>query len=201
MSLDPEQQTRVLDSAVELFTRHELNSITIDQITEISGVSAFDLVRHYRSKENLLASVLDRELELMSAAAYAPELRMPGETLRDELETVGRTILAEYRNRLPLLSKLVLESMKDSQVGALFYRTFIVQGRRLFAEFLNTRKQLGEVRHDLDVEAAAAMLLSFLTSVIMLGEMCGGKTVETIDDHRVITQMSEVFLRGIQTKL
>ena len=200
MSLTPEQQTRVLDSAVELFANHELNSITIDQITVLSGVSAFDVVRHYRSKENLLSALLERELELMSAAAYSPELRMPGETLQDELAGVARSILSEYRLRLPLLSKLVRESMRDPQVGAQFYRVFIVQGRNLFAEFLNTRMQLGEVRPDLDVEAAAAISLSFLTSVIVLGEMCGGKSVETIDDERVIAQMSEVLLKGIQSK-
>ena len=200
MSLTPEQQNRVLDSAVELFARHELNSITIDQITQLSGISAFEMVRHYRSKENLLAAVLERELELMSAAAHAPELRMPGETLRDELQGLARIILMEYRHRLPLLSKLLMESMRDPQVGMLFYKTFIVQGRLLFTEFLNTRKQLGEVRLDLDIEAAAAMFLSLLTSVVLLGELCGGKQVENIDDQRVITQMSDVLLRGIHSK-
>jgi AcrR family transcriptional regulator len=200
MSLTPEQQNRVLNSAVDLFARHDLNSITIDQITQMSGISAFDMVRHYRSKENLLSAVLERELELMSAAAHAPELRMPGETLRDELQGLARIILAEYRHRLPLLSKLLMESMRDPQVGVLFYKTFIVQGRLLFSEFLNTRMELGEVRPELDVEAAAAMFLSFLTSVVLLGEMCGGKNVETFDDQRVITQMSDVLLRGIQNK-
>ena len=105
MSLDPEQQTRVLDSAVELFTHHELNSITIDQITEISGVSAFDLVRHYRSKENLLASVLDRELELMSAAAYAPVIQAAPSGTRDGASTeAGRLEAKQHQGDRPAAS-------------------------------------------------------------------------------------------------
>lgn len=200
MTLSPEQQNRVLDTALELFEKLDLSEITLDQVTRASGVSAFDIVRHYRSKENILTAVLERELELMSAAAQAPELRMPGETLRDELTFLARIILDEYRRRLSFLGKLVGEALKDQEVGAIFYRTFILQGRRLFAEFLNARKEVGELREGLDVEAAAAMFLAFLTSVFLLVELCGGRQVEAIDDESMISKMCDVFLNGVRTR-
>ena len=68
MALTPEQQTRVLDTAIDLFAKKNLDDITLDHVTKASGVSAFDIVRHYHSKENILAAVLERELELMSSA-------------------------------------------------------------------------------------------------------------------------------------
>jgi AcrR family transcriptional regulator len=200
MTLSPEQQNRVLDTALELFEKLDLSEITLDQVTKASGVSAFDIVRHYRSKENILSAVLERELELMSAAAHSPELRMPGETLRDELQFLARIILDEYRRRLSFLGKLVGEALKDQEVGAIFYRTFIMQGRQLFAEFLNARKEVGELREGLDVEAAAAMFLAFLTSIFLLVDLCGGRQVETIDDEDVITKMCDVFLNGVRAR-
>jgi AcrR family transcriptional regulator len=199
MALSPEQQTRVLDSAIELFAARDLADITLDHVTRISGVSAFDIVRHYHSKENILAAVLDRELELMSAAALATDLRMPGETLSDELQVLARVILEEYRRRLPFLGKLVNESMRNAEVGALFYKAFIVQGRLLFTQFLKTRQEVGDVREGLDIEAAAAMFLSFLTSVVLV-EALGGRKVETVDEERVITQMSDIFLNGVRKR-
>jgi AcrR family transcriptional regulator len=199
MALTPEQQTRVLDSAIELFATKNLMDITLDHVTKVSGVSAFDIVRHFHSKENILAAVLERELELMSSAALATDLRMPGETVKDELQLLARVILEEHKRRLPFLGKLLVESLNSPEVGALFYKTFIVQGRLLFTQFLKSRQEVGEVRNVLDIEVAAAMFLSFLMSVIV-GEVSGGSKVETIDEERVITQMSDILLNGIRKR-
>src|SRR6478752_3836377 len=125
MNLSSEQQRMVLDGAVKLAATQELSSITLDHLTKVSGISAFDIVRHYHSKEKILAAVLERELELIAGSVPSPELRFPG----------------EYRSRLTFLGKLLTEAMKNPEVGAMFYRTFIMQGRLLFTEFLNVRKR------------------------------------------------------------
>ena len=197
-ALSPEQQRMVLDGAVQLFARSDLDGITLDKLSRACGVSAFDIVRHYQSRENILSAVLDRELELMAAAVHAPELRMPGETLRDELYVLARVILQEYRNRMPFLGRLLGESLHDAKTAAIFYRSFIVEGRRLFTEFLNERRRLGELREDLDVEAAAAIFLAALTGPLLLVEVFGGREVEAIDDDRLLAGITAVFLNGVR---
>jgi AcrR family transcriptional regulator len=198
MSLSAEQQRTVLDAAVKLALTHELSAITLDHLTKASGVSAFDIIRHYHSKEKILAAVLERELELIAGSVPSPELRFPGENLRDELQVLGKIMLHEYRVRLPFLGTLLTEAIKNPEVGAMFYRTFIVQGRLLFTEFLNVRKRLGELREDLDVEASAAFFLSALTFILLVVELYGGKQVEALDEERLVRSMSDVFLRGIE---
>jgi AcrR family transcriptional regulator len=197
-ALNSEQQRMVLDSAVLLFEGDDFASISLDKLARTSGVSAFDIVRHYQSRENILSAVLERELDLMASAAHVPELRMPGETLRDELHVLAGVILQEYRSRVPFLRRLLAQSLQDSHVGSLFYRCFIVQGRRLFTEFLNDRKALGELRADLDVEAAAAVFLAALTGPILLIEIFGGRDVEVLDDERLLASIADVFLRGVR---
>lgn len=187
----------VLDGAVQLFAREDLDDISLDQLARVSGVSAFNIVRHYQSRENILTAVLERELALMAAAAHAPELRMPGETLRDELHVLGGVIIQEYRRRLPVLGRLLAAAMRNPEAGALFYRTFIVQGRLLFTEFLNERRKVGELREDIDVEAAAAIFLAALTGPLLLTELFGGKRVENLDDERLLRELSNLFLEGV----
>ncbi len=97
----PDERQRVLDSALDLCARHSLSDIGLDHLAHAAGVSAFDIVRTFQSKENILKAVLERELEMMAAAAHDPALRMPGETFRDELVVLARIILDEYRRRLP----------------------------------------------------------------------------------------------------
>jgi AcrR family transcriptional regulator len=197
-ALTSEQQRMVLDSAVLLFEGDDFASISLDNLARTSGVPAFDIVRHYQSRENILSAVLERELELMASAAHVPDLRMPGETLRDELHVLAGVILQEYRSRVPFLRRLLAQSLQDPHVGSLFYRCFIVQGRRLFTEFLNERKALGELRADLDVEAAAAVFLAALTGPILLIEIFGGRDVEVLDDERLLASIADVFLRGVR---
>jgi AcrR family transcriptional regulator len=196
--LSAEQQKKVLDGAVHLFAENEPREISLDQLSRVCGVSAFDIVRHYQSRENILSAVLDRELDLMAAAAHRPEFRLPGETLRDELHVIGGVILQEYRARLPFLGKLLVEATRNPEVGALFYRTFIREGRLLFTEFLKERMQLGELRESLDIEAAAAIFLAALTGPLLLCELYGGRLVEPLDDDRLLDQIADIFLKGVE---
>ena len=195
--LTPEQQRLVLDTALQLMSEQDLANISLEQLTHASGVPAFDIVRHYQSKENILAAVLERELELMAGGVPSPELRFPSETLRDELQVLAKLMLQEHRARLPFLGKLLVEAIQNPEVGVLFYRKFIQQGRLLFAEFLNIRKQRGELREDVDVEAAAAMFISALSGILLVVELFGGKQVEPLDEERLVRELTAIFLRGI----
>jgi AcrR family transcriptional regulator len=199
-ALDSEQRRVVLDSAMKLFEKYPLKEMTLEKLTKLSGVPAFDIIRQFHSSDNILKAVLERELELMAAAAQAPELRMPGETIEDELRVLASVILGQYRKRLPFMGKLVNEALSDQKVGALYYSTFIVQGRLLFAEFLRVRREFGELRDGVDIEAASAIFLSSLIGSVMTFELFGGKQVESLDDDRLLCQMCGTFLDGISRK-
>src|SRR6266566_7485144 len=121
MRLSTEQQRMVLDGAVKLASTQEISSISLEHLTKASGVSSFDIIRHYHSKENILAAVLERELELIAGAVPTPELRFPSETLRDELQVLAQMMLQEYRARLPFLDKLFVAALQNPEVGVLFY--------------------------------------------------------------------------------
>jgi TetR/AcrR family transcriptional regulator len=196
-ALTPEQQRLVLDSATKLMATYNLSDITLEQLTHACGISAFDIVRHYHNKENILAAVLERELELIAGAVPSPELRFPSETLRDELHVIAKIMLQEYRSRIPFMGKILTETMQNPEVGALFYSKFILQGRLLFTEFLNIRKERGELRDDVDVEAAAALFLAALNGILLVVELFGGKYVEPLDEERVVREMSDIVLNGI----
>ena len=196
-ALDPERQRVVLDSALKLFEQYPLKDITLDKLTKVSGVPAFDIIRHFQSSENILKAVLERELELMAAVAQAPELRMPGETIEDELRILAGVIFDQYRKRMQFMSKLMGESLKDPKVGELYYSTFIVQGRQLFAEFLRVRSEFGELQSGVDIEAASATFLASLIGSLMTFELFGGKHVETLDEERLLRQVCRTFLHGV----
>lgn len=200
IGLTTERRRDVLDGAMQLFEKYPLKEITLDRLSKTCGVRAFDIIRGFHSSENILRAVLERELQFMSAAAMAPELRMPGETLQDELRVLAGIIFDQYRKRMPFMGKLAGEAMADQNVGALYYETFVVQGRKLFAQFLRDRCQLGELREDVDIEAAAAIFLASLIGSVMTFELFGGRQVESLDQERFLDQTCRNFLTGIARK-
>src|SRR5689334_22155607 len=123
-NLSAEQQRMVMDSVLQLFATTKLSEITLEQLARASGVTAFDIVRHYQSKENILSAVLERELEMISGAVPSPELRFPSETLQDELQVLARVMLQEYRARMKFMGNLMIEAIQNQDVGVLFYRKF-----------------------------------------------------------------------------
>ncbi|MBI3941095.1 MAG: TetR/AcrR family transcriptional regulator [Acidobacteria bacterium] len=194
--LSAEEQKRVLDSTMELLSRGGLQATFLDKVAEKCGIAAPRIYIHFGGSEGLIRAVLERELELIAGSAPVPELRFPGETLRDELEGMAHILIDECRTHIGFLGTMMTEAMRNPEFATVFYRTFIQRGRQLFTDFLKARQQRGELRADIDTEAAAAFFLSSLVFSLLLMELFGGKSVESMDDDRLVKGISELFLTG-----
>ena len=192
--LDVDQQWSVLDAALAVLSDRGLQATFVEEVSGRSDIPVASIYPHFGGTQQLIETLLSRELELIAGAVPVPELRFPGETIQDELEVLARLILTECRNQIGFLRTLLGEAFRNPKFGAIFYRTFIVKGRQLFTEFLTIRQGRGELRQD--VEGAAAFFLSALIFSLLLLELFGGKAVENFEDDRLVKSMSDVFLKG-----
>ena len=195
--LSTEQQRVVLDAALSVISKGGFTATIVEKIAEKCAITAPRIFLHFGGTERLLEAILERQLDLIAGSATVPELRFPGETLRDELQGMGRVILEVFRRHIGVLRAMLAEALRSPEFAEVFYRTFILRGRKLFVEFLEQRKERGELRADLDVDTAAAEYLTSLIMSLLLVEVFGGKSVETIDDEKLVTGMTELFLRGV----
>ncbi len=60
---NPEVRLRVLETASELFYRLGVRAVGVDMIVAEAGVAKTSLYRHFRTKDDLIASFLQREDE------------------------------------------------------------------------------------------------------------------------------------------
>ena len=187
----------VLDATHHLLGEEGLQADVIERVSRRSGVNPARIYLHFGGASRLMQSLLERELYLIAGSVAEPELRFPGETIGDELGVLAKILLDECRTHIGFLRTCLTEAMYNSEFGGVFYSTFIMRGRTLFAEFLNGRKARGELREDIDVEVAAAFFLSALIFSLLALEMLGGKEVEKVGDTRLIAGMSDLFLQGV----
>jgi AcrR family transcriptional regulator len=83
---------RIIRTAYELFTRHGLTAVGVDRIVAEAGVAKTTLYRHFRSKDDLIAEVVERHHQLLLRDWLEPETRKRGATPADQLLAVFETL-------------------------------------------------------------------------------------------------------------
>jgi AcrR family transcriptional regulator len=91
VTIGSEGRERILNEAYLLFIRHGFAEVSMQQIADTAGLTKATMYHHFRSKEDLFASVCRRELERMSAGVS--ELLAVGGPLAARLERVARFFL------------------------------------------------------------------------------------------------------------
>ena len=83
---------RIIRTAYELFTQSGLSAVGVDRIVAEAGVAKTTLYRHFRSKDDLIAEVLERHRQLWLRDWLEPETRKRGASPADRLVAVFETL-------------------------------------------------------------------------------------------------------------
>lgn len=108
-----EVATRILDAAAELVVKHGLRRCSVEEIAERSGLGRTTVYRRFESRDQILQTVLAREVRRFFAAiAEAVAGRGPIEDRVVEgflagLQAVHRSVLPELARQEPELLRLV----------------------------------------------------------------------------------------------
>lgn len=84
----PGARERILDTAYQLFSRHGIRDVGIDDIVRESGVARATLYRNFASKDDLALAFLERREQDWTYAAVEAEARRRGSTPEAQLLAV-----------------------------------------------------------------------------------------------------------------
>src|ERR687885_2023915 len=75
-----DRRTAILESALEVFSRHGYNGASIDEIAQAAGISKALIYEHFPSKKDLHVSLLERHVqEIFTRLAQTADTDEPGE--------------------------------------------------------------------------------------------------------------------------
>lgn len=177
---------RILDAAWHLFLRQGFTGTTVTEIEAASDLSpgSGSFYRHFRSKEEVLQAVVDREVERVDAARdLGPE---PDETGGDVRTALTRELLQRLDNLRRLQPLMLLVGREREHLG----RSKAKLGDLLVARNLSIRAQRLEAWMEAglvpkrDPQALAAVVLNALTgyhlSRSFFGRSPGGLSAEAV---------------------
>jgi AcrR family transcriptional regulator len=162
--VNDQASSAVLDRALELLSTHDLRDISVDHLSEASGVPSFDIIREFRSRERILEAVLNREAKLLVASLPPFE---------NDLPALANALIRGCQTRLPLLRRLLSEASRDKRVAALIHETFIGPLQWLLESFFRDEKNTSRKRED--VQLAARLFLNALVGSLIMREVFGGE--------------------------
>jgi AcrR family transcriptional regulator len=150
----PDTRTRILDTALRLFLARGSEGVAVTAIEEGAGLSpgSGSFYRHFRSKEEVLAAVVDREVDRAAARRVVPG----GADLAGDY-VAALAALDELR---PLVGLLIREG-KGLPHRDRVREVLAEQGFRLDADVLAARMAAGEIPVR-DAEAVASVVLCAL---------------------------------------
>ncbi|KQY06174.1 TetR family transcriptional regulator [Mycobacterium sp. Root135] len=95
---------RLVEVAVELFTRHSVAGTSLQMISDELGLTKSAIYHHFRTREELLGAVIEPLMAEVTALVEAAEARRGARARADHLIVGFATLAACNRELVPLLS-------------------------------------------------------------------------------------------------
>jgi len=155
---------RILLSAKHLFARNGYENTSTVAIAREAGTSESQLMKHFGSKQGLLAAILDRGWAGIIVRVQA----LPnGTTNERRLLAMLEAIVVELENDQELKELMTLEAKRVRKDGR---DVLMSRGYRQFAELfdalLSEMRSQEQLRPDLNLEAVRAGLIGMIESLL-----------------------------------
>ena len=196
-----DKRERILDAAIKVFARTGYHGSRVSDIACEAGI-AYGLVYHYfKNKEEILDTIFREQWSGFLAAL--DDIADGATSSEDKLLSVAALILNAYRVRADWVKVLVFEIQRSPRfsdpeqvraMGRLF---------QIVARILRAGQASGELRADLDPEAASYLFVGGLdivvtSRVLNVIEVEGGVAEQSQYYLKLARSLVDLLLRGIE---
>ena len=186
-------RSRLLKAALEVFAEAGIAGATTKAIARMAGVNEVTLFRHFHSKEQLLAAVVQQATALQTEALTHQEEWV--QDLKEDLTHYGwlyNTMLEEHE---ALIRTFIGEAKRHPQVAHRIIAEATQPLREKLINYLKNSLKRGKVRSDLRLEPA----IDLFTGMLLAGMLRRNAIPNFIHYNRedYIETCVDIFVRGI----
>jgi AcrR family transcriptional regulator len=159
------RQGQIVDAARKVIIKHGSEHITVKRIAKEVGISETAIYRHFKSKRDILSLLADNIEE--SLLGDITRATTEGHTPLEILDGVLRSHLSAVEQRRGISFQIIAEiiSLGDKKLNAKITGTLNKYISRL-KDILAEGEKAGEVRGDIDLEAAATALFGIIQGLV-----------------------------------
>lgn len=193
------QRDRILEAATRCFAERGFHEATIQDICDRAGLSKGGLYTYFRSKDEILAALIENNLS--DALRWAQSAADQGGSALQRLERVSETLIEriieahDAKAHTPqLMLEVWAEASKDPQLGDLLARGYD-QWRTFVTALFREGIAAGEIRADIDPELLAEIVVAMFDGLTLRESI----TKTKVNWRHVIATLRRALLEGVVT--
>jgi TetR/AcrR family transcriptional regulator len=192
----PERRIQLLRIAKGLFSEHGFEKTTAKEIAEAAGVTEAIVFRHFGSKQELYASILDRKAEEIGIDDWGSELDRLSKSENDEalVLSVIRHILEADRQD-PQFRRLLLQAALTGHPLRKISAQRLLPLHRFLCDYVKKRQERGAFQQ-CDPELAAHAIVS-IASYYGLAKILFGIDNMRIPEDEMAFGFARIILEGL----
>jgi TetR/AcrR family transcriptional repressor of mexJK operon len=159
MSVSSKKREAIIDAALKAFLEYGYGATTIDQIVNIAGGSKATIYKHFKDKDDLFNTVIDRLVKTGPMSQVIDVEEDPAKALVVYAESRLKAVFYEEHSSLRRL--VVGESGRFPNIARSYYETGPGYGHEQLHEYFNEHKKRGTLDID-DADLAASIFQGML---------------------------------------
>lgn len=196
-----DRRQQILNVAIRLFSQRGFRGTTTREIAHAAEVSEAIIFRHFATKQDLYAAILDYKACAAKVTDIARAIA-EAESRGDEavFEAIAKEMLRIRREDLDFFRLLLYSALEGHDLSRMFSERYVFQSVDPLREFIRERQRTGALRGiDPPIIARAFMgMISHYSMVKLL--FAPPETPFEITDDEVAQKFAEILMRGIGAK-
>ncbi|MFE8990701.1 TetR family transcriptional regulator [Streptomyces collinus] len=185
-----QRRQEILQIAMDTFAARGYNNASLQEIADRAGVTQAGVLHYFRSKAQLLTSVLDLR-DASDIEQLGPERPRGLAFLRHLVDTARRN--TEREGIVRLYAVLSAESVTEGHPAQDYFRERYAGLRAFVTEALAEASELGETRPGLDLEEAATAIIAVMDGLQIQWLLAPDSVDMAASTDRVITALLADF--------
>jgi AcrR family transcriptional regulator len=196
-----ERRLQILRVAMELFSQYGFRGTTTREIANAAGVSEAMVFRHFATKHELYAAIID--YKACSGRLESPQ-QFLGEFIgaKDDFAVfynLGLKILEHHQKDRDFMRLLLFSALENHELAELFLEQYIVQCYKFLGDYIKQRQKDGVFRTIEPRLMVRAFLGMFIHHSLNNSLWDKNGRLLKVSNEEAARQFTEIFLRGIKT--
>jgi AcrR family transcriptional regulator len=196
-----DRRQQILEVAVELFSQKGFRGTTTKEIAQAAGVNEAIIFRHFATKSELYAAIIDQKARSEDVQAWQTVLKEAMERSDDRhvFGEVAFRILEFHRHDDTAMRILFYSALESNELSRMIFRNHIMKTNQQLAAYVKKRIAEGAFRR-VDLMTAVRAFMGMVMGHALITKFFGDDAREwlNISNRQAADRFTEIFLAGIR---
>lgn len=190
------RRRQLIQAAIRLFAEKGFQGTTTKEIAAAAGVNEAMIFRHFATKQDLYAAILDHQAHQVNTEAWLAELREYAERRDDQgLFTALASKIIDRGIRREFLNLMLYSALEGHELARMFRERQVLPLHGFLRDYVVRRQREGAFQR-LDPDATVRAFIGMCSYHAMINELFGRDVIE-VTDQGAISTFSRAFLNGL----